>query len=59
MIFKAIVPKLGETMHYMGKPVYDEQGVRIGSISDVVDDGDHFILIMNIENKELDMNEKG
>ena len=59
MIFKTVVPKLGDPMHYIGKPVHDENGLRIGSISDVIDDSDHFILIMNVENKELDMNEKG
>ena len=59
MILKTMVPKLGDQMHYIGKPVQNEAGVRIGSISDVIDDGYHFILIMNIESKEYDTNAKG
>ncbi len=49
MEIKTIVPKLGETFQYLGKPVTNEFGIRIGSISDVVDAGDHYDLIMTIE----------
>ena len=48
MIIKTIVPKLGDTMYYLGKPVTDGIGKRIGSISEVIDDGDHYTLIMDI-----------
>ena len=48
MIIKTIVPKLGEAHAYLGKPVTNECGVRIGSISEVKDVGDHYELIMNV-----------
>lgn len=53
MIIKTIVPKLGDSMHYLGKPVTNELGVRIGSISEVKDEGDHYELTMDVE-KEMD-----
>ena len=53
MIIKTIVPKLGETFQYLGKPVTNEQGVRIGSIIDVKDAGDHYDLYMHFEDNEL------
>lgn len=49
MIIKTLVPKVGETFQYIGKPVTNELGVRIGSISEVVDAGDHYDIIMEIE----------
>ena len=53
MEMRTIVPKLGETFQYLGKPVTNEQGIRIGSISDVVDAGDHYELYMHFEDNEL------
>lgn len=48
MIIKTIVPKLGEAMHYLGKPVTNGVGARIGSITEVVEDGDCLILFMEL-----------
>lgn len=49
MIIKTIVPKLGTEMDYLGKPVKNGVDARIGSISEVVDVGDHYELIMVVE----------
>lgn len=49
MIIKTIVPKLGESMYYIGKPVSNGVGTRIGSISEVIDQGDHYELIMDVQ----------
>ena len=50
MIFKTISPKVkAVSNHYLGMPVRDANGYRIGSIIDVIDQGDHFELIMDIE----------
>ena len=49
MIFKTIVPKLGEVMYYLGKPVTNDEGIRIGSITDVKEDGDCLEITMNVE----------
>jgi hypothetical protein len=48
MIIKTIVPKLGDSMQYVGKPVKDDKGIRIGSITEVNDVGDCYELIMDI-----------
>jgi hypothetical protein len=48
MIIKTIVPKLGDSMYYVGKPVTNGVGARIGSVSEVIDEGDHYELIMDI-----------
>lgn len=48
MIFKAIVPKFGEPMHYIGKPVKDEDGNRIGGIIDAVPYGDCVEISMEV-----------
>lgn len=48
MIIKTIVPKIGEAMYYLGKPVTNGVDGRIGSIIDIIEDGDHFILIMDV-----------
>ena len=48
MIIKTIVPKVGEPFQYMGKPVLGVNRERIGSITDVIDVGDHYELIMEI-----------
>lgn len=48
MIIKTIVPKIGDAMHYIGKPVNNGVGARIGSISEVKDEGDHYELIMDV-----------
>lgn len=52
MTIKTIVPKVLEPMHYLGKPVLDENQNRIGSIVDVIDVGDHYELIMEVEMDE-------
>lgn len=54
MTIKTIVPKLGESFQYLGKPVTNDQGVRIGSISDVKDAGDHYDLYMRIDDGALE-----
>lgn len=51
MTINTIVPKLGDPTHYLGKPVKDESGNRIGSITDVKENDDNFILIMSIDDK--------
>lgn len=48
MILKTVVPKEGDTMPYMGKPVYDNNGNRVGFITDVLDSDGHFDLIMDV-----------
>jgi len=48
MIIKTIVPKIGEPMHYLGKPVNNDAGVRIGGITDVVEVDGHYELTMDI-----------
>lgn len=48
MIIKTIVPKLGDSMQYLGKPVKDNNGIRIGSITDVDDEIDCYELTMDI-----------
>ena len=53
MTIKTIVSKLGEPFQYLGKPVTNEQGVRIGSISNVKDAGDHYDLYMHIDDESL------
>lgn len=50
MIIKTMVPKLGEIHSYLGKPVKDELGNRIGSITDVQEVDDHYELTMTISN---------
>lgn len=51
MNIKSIVPKLGNEMHYLGKPVKDENGTRIGSITEVKSVDDNYELIMCIDDK--------
>lgn len=48
MIIKTLVPKLGEAMHYLGKPVTNGLGARIGSITEVKDVGDCYELMMDV-----------
>ena len=48
MIIQTIVPNLGDSMHYLGKPVKNGVGARIGSITEVKEDGDSLILIMDV-----------
>lgn len=48
MIIKTIVPKVGEPFQYIGKPVIGLPRERIGSITDVIDVGDHYELIMEV-----------
>jgi hypothetical protein len=50
MIIKTIVPKFGEPMHYIGKPVKDKDGNRIGGIVDAVLNGDCVEISMEIPN---------
>ena len=52
MIIKTIIPKVLEPMHYLGKPVLDENQNRIGSIVDVIEVGDHYELIMEVKMDE-------
>ena len=52
MEMKTIVPKLGDTHNYLGKPV-TKNGIRIGSITDVKDVGDHYELYMHIDDQEI------
>lgn len=49
MILKTIVPKLGDKMYYLGKPVTNGVGARIGSITDVVTVGDQYELTMDLQ----------
>ena len=49
MIIKTIVPKLGDAMYYLGKPVTNGIGTRIGSITEVKEDGDQLELIMDVQ----------
>lgn len=49
MVIKTIVPKLCDGMYYLGKPVNDSNGVRIGSITDVKENGDQYELTMTME----------
>ena len=53
MEMKTIVPKLVDTHNYLGKPV-TKNGIRIGSITDVKEVGDHYELYMHIDDSELD-----
>lgn len=48
MIIKMIVPKLGEAMYYIGKPVMNGCGARIGGIIDVEEVDDHYELTMDV-----------
>jgi HSP20 family molecular chaperone IbpA len=48
MIIKTILPNLGDVSQYLGKPVKDRDGNRIGGIVDVVADGDHIEVSMEI-----------
>lgn len=49
MIIKIIIPKLGDSMHYLGKPVFDEFGVRIGSIVDIKDVDEHYEAYIEVD----------
>ena len=49
MIIKMIVPKLGEAMYYIGKPVMNGCGARIGGIIDVKEVDDHYELTMSLK----------
>lgn len=51
MTINTMVPKLGETHAYLGKPVKDEKGNRIGSITDVKELDDNYMLTMTIDDK--------
>ena len=50
---KTIVPKLGDPIHYLGKPVTDENGNRIGSIIDIKEVDDTFELFMEMDDEQI------
>lgn len=49
MVIKTIIPKLGETHQYLGKPIKNDKNIRIGSITDVKVMDDTYILFMSID----------
>ena len=49
MIIKTIVPKLGEAIYYIGEPVMNGCGARIGGIIDVEEVDDHYELTMSLK----------
>jgi hypothetical protein len=48
-----IVPKTSDAMYYLGKPVKDLNGERIGSIIEVEDLEDHYKLIMEVNVRQV------
>jgi hypothetical protein len=48
MIVKTIVPGFGDPMYYIGKPVKDKNGVRIGGVVEAVQNGDCVEISMEI-----------
>ena len=48
MIMKTLVPKIGDSMYYIGKPVTNGVGTRIGSITEVNEIDDHYELVMDV-----------
>lgn len=49
MIIRTIVPKEGDQMHYLGKPVKNDKGDRIGSIIEVLEADDNYELVMEVD----------
>ena len=48
MIMKTLVPKIGDPIYYMGKPVTNGAGARIGSVTEVNEIDDHYELVMDV-----------
>ena len=46
MIIKTVVPRIGDKMLYIGKPIKDEKRNTIGFITDVIEDDWNFELII-------------